>query len=139
MHRWLAVALMTLAACPPPAPPRAAAPKGPTRCERASDNLVQAMVARLPRADPVPTETADALRNLIRERCEQDAWSDDATRCLIAMKRTEDAGPCAQLMTDAQQAALVRDEEALFGGPSRPSSPPAEPAPASSDGTPPKN
>ena len=103
-------------------------------CERASDNLVQAMLARLPRADPVPTETADALRNLIRERCEQDSWSANATRCLIAMKRTEDAGPCAQLMTDAQQEALVRDEEALFGGPVRPAPPPAEPAPGAPTG-----
>src|SRR5215470_18069142 len=118
-------------ACHPAEPPVAAAPKGPTPCERASDNLVQAMLARLPNADPVPTDTADSLRNLIRERCEQDGWSAQATDCLIAMKRTEDAAPCARLMTDAQQEALVRDEAARFsapGGSAAPPGPAAAPA-----------
>jgi hypothetical protein len=77
--------------------------------------MVGAMLARLPASDE-PTEAADALRNLIRERCEKDAWSDEATRCLIAMKKLDDAAPCAKLMTEEQQAALVRDEEARFGG-----------------------
>jgi CDP-diacylglycerol pyrophosphatase len=72
------------------------------------------MLARLPAADE-PTEQADALRNLIRERCERDRWSDDATRCLTAMKQLEDAEPCARLLTEDQQAALVRDQEARFG------------------------
>ena len=91
-----------------------AAPKGPTACERASDSMVGAMMSRLPASD-APTEMADALRNLIRERCEQDGWSAEATRCLWAMKRLEDAEPCAKLLTEAQQAALVRDQEARFG------------------------
>ena len=136
MRGWIVVALVTLAACPPPPTPQAAAPKGPTPCARASDNLVQAMVARLPHADPVPTETADALRNLIRERCEQDGWSAEATKCLIAMTSVKDAEPCAKLMTDEQQAALVRDEAALFGpadrkpAPSPAESPSGQPAPS---------
>ena len=101
-------------ACAPAAAPPPAAPKGPTACERASDSMVGAMLARLPASDE-PTEAADALRNLIRERCEQDGWSAEATRCLIAMKQLDDAAPCAKLMTDDQQAALVRAEEARFG------------------------
>ncbi len=100
------------AACPPPAAPTAPGPRGPTACERASDSMVLAMLARLPSGDPPPTETADALRNLIRERCERDGWSADATRCLAAMQRVDDAASCAALLTDAQQAALARDEEA---------------------------
>lgn len=112
---WLAAALCAVpAGCAPAAAPPPAAPKGPTACERASDSMVGAMLARLPASDE-PAEAADALRNLIRERCERDGWSADATRCLIAMKRLDDAAPCAKLMTDAQQAALVRDEEARFG------------------------
>jgi hypothetical protein len=103
-------------ACAPAAAPPPAAPKGPTACERASDSMVGAMLARLP-ASNEPTEAADALRNLIRERCEQDGWSAEATRCLIAMKQLDEAAPCAKLMTDDQQAALVRDEEARFGAP----------------------
>ncbi|HZJ63373.1 MAG TPA: hypothetical protein VFD36_07585, partial [Kofleriaceae bacterium] len=78
---------------------------------------VQTMLDRLSSDGPPPTEAADALRNLIRERCEQDGWSADATKCLIAMTSVKDAEPCAKLMTDEQQAALVRDEAALFGPP----------------------
>jgi len=110
---WIVIAL---AACGHAAPP-AAAPKGPTACARAADAMVQTMLDRLPARGAEPTEAADGFRNLIRERCEQDGWSADATRCLIAMKSTDDAAPCAQLMTEAQQAALVRDEQAQFGPP----------------------
>lgn len=106
--RLIIVAL--LAACShAEAPP--AAPKGPTACARAADAMVQTMLDRLPQKDAPPTEAADGLRNLIRERCEQDAWSAEATRCLAAMKTTDDAQPCARLLSEAQQAALVRDQE----------------------------
>ena len=107
--------LAGLAGCGPSQPPVAPAPKGPTACARASDSMVQTMLDRLSSDGPPPTEAADALRNLIRERCEQDGWSAEATRCLIAMKTVKDAEPCAQLMTEGQQAALVRDEAAMFG------------------------
>lgn len=122
--------VVALVACRHAEAPPPAAPSGPTACERASDSMVGAMLARLPSAD-APTEQADALRNLIRVRCEQDGWSAEATRCLIAMQRIDDAAPCAKLLTDDQQAALVRDEDARFG---------ARPAgrPESSAGAPPK-
>lgn len=122
---WIIVVLVACHHADAPAP---AAPKGPTSCARASDNMVQAMLDRLANNAP-PTEEADALRNLIRERCEKDGWSKAATQCLIAMKKLEDADACAKLMTDDQQAALVRDEDARFGaGPA--GSPESSPAPA---------
>jgi len=126
---WIVVALVACHHADAPAP---VAPKGPAACARASDSLVQAMLARLPAKDGPPTDEADALRNLIRERCEHDAWSAEATRCLIAVKQLSDAEPCAQLMTEDQQAALVRDEQARFGGPveAPPPVPPAPPAAA---------
>jgi hypothetical protein len=108
---WIVVALV---ACGHAEPPPPVAPKGPTPCARAADSMVQTLLDRLPAKD-APTEAADGLRNLIRERCEQDGWSAEATRCLIAMKSTDDAAPCAALMTEDQQAALVRDEQAQFG------------------------
>ena len=111
---WSLVFVIACGQAPPPAP---AAPKGPTACARAADAMVQTMLDRLTAKDAPPTEQADGFRNLIRERCEQDGWSAEATRCLIAMKTTADAEPCAKLMTDAQQAALVRDEQAQFGAP----------------------
>ena len=133
MRAWIVVALLAGQACQHADAPPPASPKGPTACERASDSMVLAMLARLPDGARKPTEEADALRNLIRERCERDGWSADATRCLIAMKRLEDAEPCAKLLTDEQQAALVRDQEAQLAGqaasePSKPAEPAAEPS-----------
>jgi hypothetical protein len=128
MRAWIVVALLACQACQHADAPPPAAPKGPTACARASDSMVLAMLARLPDGARKPTEEADALRNLIRERCERDGWSADATRCLIAMKRLEDAEPCARLLTDEQQAALVRDQEAQLGKAAAESSKPAEPA-----------
>jgi hypothetical protein len=82
--------------------------------------MVAMMLARLPAGEPPPTEEADAIRNLIRERCEHDAWSPEATTCLTAMKAMADAEACARLLTEDQQAALVGDERARFGTPPAP-------------------
>lgn len=112
---WIAGLLGALGACHHADAPAAVAPKGPTACARASDTIVQTMLDRLPAEAAPPTEQADAIRNLVRERCEHDSWSAGATQCLIAMKRLEDAEPCAKLMTESQQAALVADERAQFG------------------------
>ena len=105
---WIVVAL---GACHHGDAP-ASAPKGPTQCARASDNMVQKMLDRLSSKDTPPMEEADAIRNLIRERCERDAWSAEATQCLIGMASLDDAAACATLMTEDQQAALVRDQAA---------------------------
>jgi hypothetical protein len=87
------------------------------------------MLVRLPADATLPTEQADAIRNLIRERCAHDRWSAEATQCLIAMVNLEDAEPCARLMTEDQQAALVADEQAQFGTaqPGRSEKPPEKP------------
>jgi hypothetical protein len=98
--------------------------------------MVGAMLAHLPASDAsTPTEEADAVRRLIRVRCEQDGWSADATRCLIAMQKLDDAAPCAQLLTDDQQAALVRDQEAQ-AGPQAGARTGARPAGAEASGSP---
>jgi hypothetical protein len=115
---WLVISV-ALEACGHDPPPPPAAPKGPTACERASDAMVQTLLAQMTvkdgtTKDAMPTERADAIRNLIRARCEQDAWSADATSCLITMQTNADAERCARLMTEAQQTALVRDEQAKF-------------------------
>jgi hypothetical protein len=143
---WIVVALIAcasgaLTACASGAPPAPAAPKGPTACARASDSMVQTMLDRLPDKEAPPIEEADALRNLIRERCEQDGWSAEATRCLIATRSVDDAAACAPHLTDAQQAALVRDQSARFPakGPASaaPAPPQAAPQPAPPTGSPP--
>jgi hypothetical protein len=128
---WIVAVLVACHHAEAPAP---VAPKGPTPCARASDSMVQTMLDQLPENAELPTEQADAIRNLIRERCEQDGWSAEATRCLIAMKRQDDAEACAKLLTDDQQAALVRDQEARFGakagGGAEPAAPSAHTVPA---------
>lgn len=106
--------VLALVACAHADAPPPAAPKAPTACDRAADSMVGAMLAHLPPAD-VPTEQADALRRLIRVRCEQDGWSAEVTRCLIAMQKLADAGPCAKIMPADQQDALTRDLEAQSG------------------------
>ena len=120
---WIVAVLVACHHADAPAP---VAPKGPTPCAHASDSMVQSMLDQLPEKAELPMEQADAIRNLIRERCEQDGWSAEATQCLIAMKRQDDAEACAKLLTDDQQAALVRDQEARFGAkPSGAAEPPA--------------
>jgi hypothetical protein len=117
---------LALVACAHGDPPPPAAPKPPTACDRAADSMVGAMVAHLPPAD-VPTEQADALRRLIRVRCERDGWSAEVTGCLIAIQKIADAEPCAKIMPADQQAALARDLEAQSGARAA-ARPAAEPA-----------
>jgi hypothetical protein len=64
---------------------------------------------------------------IIRTRCDADAWSAEARQCLAAMKTREDAERCSNMLGEEQQANLVRDEKAKFGEGSEP--PPAQ-APA---------
>lgn len=125
--------VLALVACQRAEAPPPAAPKRPTACERAADSMVGAMLARLPASDE-PTEQADALRRLIRVRCEQDGWSAEATRCLIAMQKLDDAAPCAKLLTDDQQAALVRDQEGRSGAPAGSGEAPSGARPAAGSG-----
>jgi hypothetical protein len=121
MRACLLPALIALGSCSH-AEPAPVAPKGPTACARAADAMVRTMLDQLSHKDAVPTEQADAFRRLISERCEADAWAPEATRCLAAMKTTADAAPCAAHLTEAQQAALVQDEQGLLGAPKNPES-----------------
>ena len=116
MRYVLALAL----GCSHPAPAPEVAPKGPTPCEHASDAMVQLLLDRMPDKEHMPTEEADQFRNLIRERCEQDHWSAEATTCLRNMTKLDDAEACSKLMTEDQQAALVRAEMAKFPSPPGP-------------------
>lgn len=59
-----------------------------------------------------PDEALNSLIDLIRVRCEQDRWSSEAIGCLSRITSAADADQCGTLLTDAQQGALVRDQEA---------------------------
>jgi hypothetical protein len=95
---------------------------GPT-CKTAAEHMVDELASGL---DPrPPDDVMNRQIRLIRDRCEQDAWSPDAVKCLAGMKGTEDANRCATLLSEAQQAALVRDQEAAS----------PKPEPAAEEGT----
>lgn len=104
------------------APAPAAAPAAPVAtCATAAENTVASMVEILEPAPPA----ADIKKyvDLIRERCEQDAWPAEAVQCMTAIEQRDDAERCEPLLTDAQKDALVRDQEAKFGGGEPPPSP----------------
>lgn len=106
---------LALAACGGPAK-SAVPPKlvGPT-CADAAAHMVDEMAAT---KDPrPPDETLNALIGLIRTRCDQDRWSPPAVACLSTMTSAADADRCGTLLTDAQQAALVRDQDAKSAPP----------------------
>ncbi len=106
--------LVILAACgggaakPPPAPPK----PGPT-CARAADGMVGMLVANMT-AKP-PDADVDALRALVKSRCEADHWSPEAMRCIADMKTADDANVCGTLLTDDRQAALVKAQQEKYG------------------------
>lgn len=97
-----------------------------------------------------PDEVMNKQIALVRTRCEQDAWSPEAVKCLADMKNLDEANHCATLLTEAQQAALVRDqdaasgakaapqaEEGAMGGAAPAAAPPAPPPPAAAAPPPP--
>lgn len=68
--------------------------------------------------DPRPPE--DDVRGMVQmisKRCEEDRWSPEAKRCLAEFKTASDADVCGTLLTDDQQAALIRDQNQKFGAP----------------------
>jgi hypothetical protein len=105
-----AAALALLAACggsPGPAAP--AKPAGPT-CAAAAEHMIDEMAAA---KDPRPAdEVLNGLIDLVRRRCEQDQWSSEAVSCLSRITSAADADQCGTLLTDAQQDALVADQDA---------------------------
>ncbi len=79
-------------------------------CSAVADRMVEQMLTgKVPRPG---RETVDGIKTIISTRCEADAWTASAKRCLVTMKNEADADRCAGLLTDEQQAALVRDERA---------------------------
>ena len=102
--RWLVVLVIACGGGQKPKEPPA-----PT-CAQVAGAMVQQMLAT--KQQPPPQETADMIKDIITTSCDRDAWSDAARRCLAAMKTEEDADRCAAQLTDAQQAALVREEKA---------------------------
>ncbi len=82
-------------------------------CAAAADGMVGMLIASM--NPKPPDEDADALRKLVVERCDKDVWSPDARRCIKDMKSADDANVCGTLLTDDQQAALVKAQQEKYG------------------------
>jgi hypothetical protein len=107
--KWLVVLLVACGGAAVPEPPVAPRVKAPS-CAAAADGMVGVLLAD---KDPKPPDdTVDGIRNLIRDRCQQDGWSAEAQRCLAEMKTPDDANTCGTLLTEAQQGALVQAQSA---------------------------
>lgn len=95
----------------------AEAPKDTTpACAAVADAMIGIMLLNKEQT-PKLKETMDGFTAIIRTRCEADGWTAEAKTCLAAMKTQPDAERCAPMLTEEQQANLVRDEKAKYGAP----------------------
>lgn len=106
--------LVVLVACGGGGPPPAQKPVAiGVSCAAAADGMVGMLIAAM---DPKPPdEDADGLRKLVIERCDKDQWSTEAKRCIKDMKTADDANVCGTLLSDDQQAALVKAQQEKYG------------------------
>jgi hypothetical protein len=92
--------------------------KYPSTAEASCDGVADGMVGMMMEGKeqtPKLRETSEGFKQIIRTRCEADAWSSDAKWCLTGMKTQADAERCSTMLTEEQQANLVRDEKAKYG------------------------
>jgi hypothetical protein len=109
-------------------------PKGGVTCAAVADAMVGMMMEGKNQENAA--ETAEAFNTIIEKRCDADVWSPEARKCLAAMRTRADAEQCSTLLTDEQQANLVRDQKAKFGASSGATEQDAE-APANTTAPPP--
>ncbi len=103
MRTWVVVLLV--AACggssKSVAPPKPAV----ARCAEVADHMIGMLTEQL--EPKPPEEQIGKYVGMLRERCEQDGWSEDARACMAKMTSKEDARTCSDLLTEAQQKALA--------------------------------
>ena len=122
-----AVIALVLAACGGSSKSSTMAKAGPSCGDVA--NAMVGMMAEGKESTKAFVDAKEGFVEIIRTRCDQDAWTADAKQCLATMKSREDAERCSTLLTEQQQANLVRDQKAKFGaGPAEADAPPP-PAP----------
>ena len=110
--KTLLVAVL-VTACHHEAPPAAPAPPPGLACAKVAEHLV----ATLPPHDPPPTlELTDKITGVISQRCEADAWTEEAKRCLNLAASVADAQTRCQL-TPTQLDNVNRQMATTFGAP----------------------
>jgi hypothetical protein len=106
-----AITVCLVAACarahtlgPPPAAEVAPARPGSASCERVAAHLVEVWRVDAARVEP------------IRRECEQDAYSEDRRRCLLAATRSSEAAACGHEPYDEVALGTVMSAPAAFAG-----------------------
>ncbi len=113
--RLTPLGLCVLAACGGGTKSTATPTRAAPTCVVVADRMIEQMLTdKAPRPDEA---TVTSIKDIISTRCEQDGWTAAAKDCLAKMKNEADADRCAPLLTEEQQAALVRDERARSGEP----------------------
>lgn len=126
VRRLVLAVLVALPACGGGAK-QAAEPVAPAPpCSAVADAMVGMMMEGKDASQIA--DTVDAFKTIIRTRCTDDAWTAAARECLAAMQTQGDAERCSTLLTDEQQANLVRDQRAKFGDGPGDETPPPEPS-----------
>ena len=114
MRALLAIAL--LAACGGGSKSSSTTPKkAPVTCATTADGMMAMMMEGKEGNKERVEEAADGFKAIIRTRCEQDSWTAEAQQCLSTMKTRTDAERCSTMLTEEQQANLVRDQKAKYG------------------------
>ena len=103
------LALVVLVACGSPRKEPAPPPRPATSCEAAADGMIALLVRN--QTEKPPEEAVDKLRVLITTRCREDRWTPEAQACLAKLETPQDASNCSTLLTEEQQAALVKAQE----------------------------
>jgi hypothetical protein len=66
--------------------------------------------------DPPPT-TKDVIADMLRTRCETDAWSADSKKCFGGIANEQDAEKCIGTLSNDQRDKVTADAKARFGKP----------------------
>lgn len=71
-------------------------------CDKVGEHVATVVDAERKR----PGTTHGAVKELVRTRCDQDAWNDEVKHCLFAIKTISEGRDCATKMTEEQRTAM---------------------------------
>jgi len=99
------------------AAPKTTATAAPvSQCAQVAEHLVSEMAG----AQQASPEEVDPYRNLLEKRCNEDKWSADLQKCLLASKTLQENKPCESMFTEEQNANLERDGKAAENAATKP-------------------
>jgi hypothetical protein len=121
------VALLLVASCggAPKSTPVAPHPDPIPKTAGPSCKAVAAHLATLADRDPTKEAAPDVA---MRNRCETDAWSDDARSCFATAQAEPEVDGCKSMLTDLQRKSFGEDAKPAPAAPAAAAAPPPPPA-----------